>query len=131
MPLSLDHALGTHVQALTLQARRAELLGSNLANADTPNYKARDIDFHAALGAAQAQQTVALKVTHPAHIQAAAAAGPTEVRYRVPTQASLDGNTVDRQLEQAAFAENAVQYQVSLAFLGGKLKSLLSALRGE
>lgn len=131
MPLSLDQALGIHAQALTLQARRAEMLSSNLANADTPNYKARDIDFRAALGVAQAQQAVTLKVTHPAHVQAAAEMGPATALYRVPTQASLDGNTVDRQLEQTAFAQNAVQYQASLAFLSGKLKTLLTALRGE
>ncbi|MHB8472762.1 MAG: flagellar basal body rod protein FlgB [Gammaproteobacteria bacterium] len=131
MPISLDSALGIHAQALQLRSRRAELLAENIANADTPGYKARDIDFKQALGAAQ--QGAALKLTQPDHIQPASIAGIDGVQtgYRNPLQPSLDGNTVDMQVEQAAFARNAVDYQTSLTFLSGRIRTLLTAIKGE
>lgn len=130
MPLDIDSALGIHAQALQVRSRRTEVLASNLANADTPNYKAKDIDFKAALQQAQAGYTP-LKATHAVHIQPGGGNSPGELLYRVPEQASLDGNTVDTHVEQAEFARNAVQYQASLTFLGGRLKTLLSAIRGD
>ena len=139
MPISFDSALGIHDQALKLRSQRAELLASNIANADTPGYKARDIDFKAALQSVQANKAnpVAahaheLKVTHGNHIQTSTSSSiNTETQYRVPHQASLDGNTVDSHLEKSAFADNAMRYQASLSFLDGKFKGLMAAIKGE
>ena len=132
MALSFDKALGIHADALQVRSRRLELLASNLANADTPNYKARDIDFRAALGHAEQGLAVAVRRTHAAHMPAGGAGpGMMEPQYRIPNQPSLDGNTVDTQLEQAAFSQNAVQYQASLDFLNTRFRGLRTALRGE
>lgn len=132
MALSFDKALGIHADALQVRSRRLELLASNLANADTPNYKARDIDFRAALGHAEQGLAVAVRRTHAGHMPAGGAgAGMLEPQYRIPNQPSLDGNTVDTQLEQAAFSQNAVQYQASLDFLNTRFRGLRTALRGE
>jgi len=127
---TLNDALGLHPTALTLRARRAEVLAANLANADTPGYRARDIDFRAVLGA----EGGALKMaaTQPGHIgQGGGASNSYELQYRVPTQASLDQNSVDVQAERARFLDNAMRYQASVTFLNGRLSGLVSALRGE
>lgn len=141
MPMDIDQALGIHALALRLRAARAELLAANLANSDTPGFKARDLDFRAAFEQALGQTTtpataVVLRVTHPAHLAGGTAGGldpslEAFVRYRVPMQPALDGNTVDARREQAEFMDNAVRYQASLTFLGGKLRTLLMAIRGE
>ncbi|WJW74614.1 flagellar basal body rod protein FlgB [Thiohalobacter sp. IOR34] len=131
MPLNIDSALGPLPQALKLRARRTEILASNIANADTPNYKARDFDFRAAMSAAASDQ-LSLRVTQPGHISSNAAPGTgIPLQYRVPSQPSLDGNTVDAQAEQAAFSENAVMYQTTLTFLSGRIKGLKMAIKGE
>lgn len=149
----LDRYLGIHTQALTLESQRLQVLASNLANADTPNYKARDIDFKAALSAADPSSAangataLPLATTHPNDLTSAgtpagaAAAGEggtasssslpsaeSALKYRVPLAPALDGNTVDEQLEQSAFAENSVRYQATLSFLNDKLRTLMSAL---
>jgi flagellar basal-body rod protein FlgB len=129
MPISLNKALGNHAQALSLRSQRASLLASNLANADTPNYKARDLDFSAAL--AQSTKAIHLNVTQKGHISVADNMPNPNIKYRIPTQASLDGNTVDTEVEQMKFAKNAAEYQTSFRFLDGKIKGLLSAIRGE
>lgn len=131
MSISIERQLGIFPDALAVRSRRMELIASNLANADTPGFKARDIDFRAALGHATEQQALTLKVTHAGHLDPAAGAIGGEALYRVPNQPSLDGNTVDTQLEQAAFAENAVQYQATLEFLSSKVSSFRKALKGE
>jgi len=163
MALSLDSYLGVHTQALTLEARRTELLAANLANADTPNYKARDIDFKAALATAgnsaagagitgsgagagngafigdgaigAGAATLAMTTTQAAHLGASVdgsdASLGVNLKYRVPMAPALDGNTVDTQLEQAAFAENAVHYQATLTFLNARLKELMTAITGS
>ena len=148
MALNLDSYLGVHAQALTLEAQRTELLAANLANADTPNYKARDIDFKAALAAAggdagsgsgaaaAASGSVAVTTTNAAHLGGqdsglTDAALGANLKYRVPMAPSLDGNTVDTQLEQAAFAENSVRYQGTLTFLNARLKELMTAIVGQ
>ena len=127
-------AFATHETALKFRALRNDVLSSNIANADTPNYKARDLDFGAALKSAQGAQggTLRLATTAPGHTRPAAVerAG-TEVLYRVPTQPALDGNTVQTDVEQAAFAENAVQYRASLAFLNGAISTLRFAIKGS
>jgi len=135
MPTSIDAYLGIHTRALTLESRRTELLANNLANADTPGFKARDLDFRSALSAAGTTGTpaVALRATHAGHQgTAAAAAEPVgDLKYRVPMAPALDGNTVDAQLEQSAFAENAVRYQATLTFINSKLRALMTAITGQ
>ncbi|HWK74562.1 MAG TPA: flagellar basal body rod protein FlgB [Povalibacter sp.] len=135
MPVNLDTYLGVHAAALKVRSQRTEVLAANLANADTPNYQARDIDFKSALAAASGGKTggVHLATTSAGHIGAATVNGtPTaDLKYRVPLAPSLDGNTVDTQLEQAAFAENAVRYQATLTFLNAKFRGLLTAITGQ
>src|SRR5579872_7580276 len=133
MPLNLDTYLGVHADALKLQSRRMEVLANNLANVDTPNYKARDIDFRSALAAAGgADAPVQLKATDARHLAVdAAAPGGAELKYRVPLAPALDGNTVDAQQEQAAFADNTVRYQATLSFLSARFKDLMTAITGQ
>ncbi|MDX1812762.1 MAG: flagellar basal body rod protein FlgB [Gammaproteobacteria bacterium] len=133
MRFSLDKAMGIHEEALYMRARRNSIIASNLANSDTPDYKARDIDFKQVLrNAANMQGSGQLNKTNAKHIQPGGRSTATaELLYRQPYQPSLDGNTVDAQMEKARFAENAVQYQTSLQFLTGRIKSLMSAIKGE
>jgi flagellar basal-body rod protein FlgB len=134
MPVNLDSYLGVHATALKLRSQRTEVLASNLANVDTPGYRARDIDFKSVLAATSGEgSTVHMTATRPGHIGAATVNGSTtpELKYRTPLAPSLDGNTVDAQLEQAAFAENSVRYQATLTFLNAKFRSLLTAITGQ
>lgn len=135
MGINFDKALGIHEQALLLRARRNEVLAVNIANADTPNFKARDVDFRAALAAAGSNgSSLTMAQTQGAHINAEGNRGVSpleaQLKYRLPNQPTLDGNTVETHIEQAAFAENALEYQASLQFLGGKFASLKSAITG-
>jgi len=132
MAINFDNALGIHPLALQFRNQRAELLASNLANADTPNFKARDLDFHSVLKQAQGA-TLKLTATQPEHLQAPGAGGSLGVapQYRIPSQASLDGNTVDAEQEQVRYAENALSYQFSLRLVGDKFSGLTDAIRGE
>ena len=132
MPFNLSSAFGIHEQALLVRAKRAEVLAQNLANADTPGYKAQDIDFAAALSQASSMND-GLAATHATHIKGFNETGMEGVmlQYRMPLQPSIDGDTVDSHLEKARFTENAIQYETSLTFLDGKIKSLLRAIRGE
>ena len=131
MPISFDSALGIHVKALDVRAKRTELLASNIANSDTPDYKARDIDFRAVLSTADNHLNAGLKRSNARHLSLSNDAESPSLLYRVPNHASLDGNTVDGQLEKAAFADNALRYQASLTFLDQKFKGLVGALKGE
>jgi len=133
MRFDLDSVFGVHELAVLIRSERAEILAGNLANADTPNFKARDIDFGRVLQDAQAGLEMRrIKVTNSKYIQAGGTATvATELLYRNPLQPSVDGNTVDTQLEKAQFIENAVQYQASLNLLSGKIKTLMAAIRGE
>ncbi len=129
--MKLDQVFGIHERALQLRARRAELLAGNLANAETPGFKARDFDFQKVLKQ-EMSQPVRMAVTNERHVQVGNdVISPAELLYRVPTQPSLDGNTVDSQQEYAAFSSNALEYQASLRFLTGKIQSLKSAIRGD
>lgn len=109
---------GVHGAALAVRSQRLALLASNIANAATPGYKARDIDFDAAM-----------KQVGRGH--SANAAAEDALSYRVPVSPSLDGNTVELSTEQTLFAENAVQYRTTLAFLEGRIATLKRALKGE
>ena len=134
MANSLDATLQFHAEALNLRALRQQIIASNIANADTPGYKARDIDFTKSLqdavaGRVSANELTRTVNTHLASPPAAAAnAGP--LLYRQVVQPSLDGNTVDMDVERAQFAENAVRYEANLMFLNSQLKSMLAAITG-
>ena len=131
MPLSLNDTLDLPARALTLRSQRAEVLAANMANADTPHYKAMDFDFSAMLKDAEESGST-LKTTNPSHINTIAS-DPSKVNlmYRIPYQSSLDGNTVETDVEQAQFAENTVQYQAAFTLLNGRIKGLLTAIRGD
>jgi flagellar basal-body rod protein FlgB len=131
MSLTPDNLFGIHTQALDLWQRRTEVLANNLANADTPGYLARDIDFRKALAAAGgSSDKLPLQTTGSGQVDAAERAAEA-LAYRVPTQPSMDGNTVDAQVEQANFAENAVRYQATLTFLNSKFRTLITAIMGS
>lgn len=129
-----QNLFGIHAQALDLWQRRADVLANNLANADTPGYLARDIDFRKALAAAggSGDGNLPLQAPTPGQIGAGAAASPDAATpaYRVPTQPSMDGNTVDTQIEQADFAANSVHYQASLSFITAQIHMLRAAITG-
>jgi len=126
----IDKAFGVHGTALQLRAERSQLLAANLANADTPGFKARDIDFRQALAGAQSA-VAPLRVTQENHFADVGSNAAPQALYRVPLQPSLAGNTVDVATEQAAFGENANRYLASLNFLNGRIRGLMTALRGE
>jgi flagellar basal-body rod protein FlgB len=126
-----DNIFGIHEQALLLHGQRLGVLATNIANADTPNYKARDIDFSAVLSHTDDAQ-LALEVTQASHISMnESSSTPADLKYRNPYQASLDGNTVEMPVEQAAFSENNVRYQASLGFINGRIAELTLAINGQ
>lgn len=131
---NLQHALfGVHGDALALRNERLRVIASNLANADTPGFKARDIDFASALRDATDATAASspLARTVAGHLPSLSAPlQPGEV-YRVPTQPSLDGNTVDTNIENAAFARAALEYRASLGFVEDRARTLLTALTGQ
>lgn len=143
VPMDINAYLGVHTAALKLREQRTELLANNLANSDTPGFKARDLDFQGALQAATGPAGAAGALAAPSHGTAIGSAGATAgagaadgsteafLKYRTPLAPSLDGNTVDTQLEQAAFAENAVHYQATLNFLSSRFRSLMTAITGQ
>ncbi len=113
-----DPLFGVHGKALAIRSQRLSMLASNIANAATPNYKARDIDFQKALSDATGGMS-------------ADQASQANVGYRVPLETSLDGNTVELSTEQTQFAENALQYKTTLSFLQGRIGTVMQALKGE
>ncbi|MDZ4200600.1 MAG: flagellar basal body rod protein FlgB [Gallionella sp.] len=134
MVSKLDDLTRFHQTALSLRAARQELLASNIANADTPNYKARDVDFAAALRNALAGTSSELPVmkTSQQHLEgnAGGAIMGAPVMYRKPVQPSADGNTVDMDVERVQFADNALRYEASVRFVSQQFKSMLSAIQG-
>ena len=124
----MDSILGIHESALLFRARRMDVLAANLANADTPQYKARDMEFASVLDGVGADAR--LKVTNPRHIAANPIDNSAALEYRLPHQPALDGNTVEADLELARYAENAVSYQASLLFAGSRIQTLRAALAG-
>ncbi len=129
MAINLDQVLGIHPQALSIRERRSEILAANLANADTPGYKARDLDFKSILKQNMPEAEV-MERTQAGHL-ASQQLLVSRLMYRNPNQVSLDGNTVEANVEQAKYAENAVQYQASLQFINNKFSALMMALRGQ
>jgi flagellar basal-body rod protein FlgB len=133
MATDIDDTLRFHSQALNLRAMRQQLLASNIANADTPGYKARDIDFGKSLQDALAGRAPAVPLARTAAGHAAPAGqgqASGAVQYRTVMQPALDGNTVDMDVERSQFAENAIHYEANLMFINSQLKSLLAAIQG-
>ena len=133
----LDQAMQFNEAALSLRGQRQQILASNMANADTPNYKARDIDFTKALQGAMSRGSGApgLATTSGAHLTAAGSGANGSVAiaplmYRTPIQASIDGNTVEMDNERNQFTDNAIRYEASLTLLSGQIKGLLAAIQG-
>ncbi|MDV5353398.1 flagellar basal body rod protein FlgB [Kosakonia sp. SMBL-WEM22] len=130
----LDNELRFQQQALSLMSRRQDILASNIANADTPGYQARDIDFSKELKNAMAQETrnnhpLTLALTSGKHIPGVAPkVNDQPLLYRIPDQPSADGNTVDMDRERVNFADNNVKYQSSLTILGAQIKGLMSVI---
>lgn len=132
MVSKLDEAFSFQQKAMGLRAQRQQVLASNIANADTPNYKARDFDFSSALKEAlsgRGASDLKLANTSPRHLPGAAGS-TVRLQYRQETQSSVDGNTVDMDVERAQFAENAVQFEASMTFVSGRFKTLLAAVQG-
>ena len=135
----LGDSLDFQSQALVLRAERQRLLASNIANADTPGYVARDMDFSSALRAATGTATVAGAAA--AAVQAALGQGgqgngfsastETFLRYAAPSQSNLDGNSVDMDRERASFADNSVKYEATLRFINGQVRTMLDAMKSH
>jgi flagellar basal-body rod protein FlgB len=127
--ISFQNALKIHPEALQIRATRAEILANNLANADTPHFKARDIDFNEMLSKA-GYQSLSMKTTHRKHLP-----GSTNkddrLKYRSPYQPAIDGNTVDAQIEQGLYTKNSLQYSTSFQFLNSKFQGLKRAIKGQ
>ena len=137
MALNISEQFDLHSRALGLANQRLELLADNVANADTPGYKARDIDFRTAIASANGGPgsglggDLPMAATRSGHIQAGGGSpNTTTAMYRVPDQPSLDGNTVDSQKENAAIAETSVRYQATLTFLSSRIRGLRDAITG-
>jgi flagellar basal-body rod protein FlgB len=139
----LTHSLDFHGAALLLRSERSRVLAGNIANADTPHFKARDFDFRAALasatgvamrpaGAAAAMPALPQVPTAAAHLGPGAAGGRTPpLLYRSPLQTAIDGNTVDMDMERASFADNTLRYEASLRFINGQIRTMLTAINGQ
>jgi len=126
-----QHIFGIHEQALLLHGQRMSVIATNLANADTPSYKARDIDFSAVLSHTETAP-LSMELTQSSHIPLSEdEMGAADLKYRNPYQASLDGNTVEMPVEQAAFSENNVRYQASLQFINLTIAELTLAINGQ
>ena len=131
----LDNYFGLNAQSVLIRSKRAEVLASNIINADTPNFKAKDLDFRTILETSSNDprfKPISINRAHNSHISENNN-NPflLQTKYRIPEHASLDGNTVDSHVEKSRFAENAVRYQISLSMLNNKIQGLISTLRGE
>ena len=129
----LDAAFRFNREALNLRAERQEVIAANIAHADTPNYKARDFDFSARLNEAvergRSSQSMSMATTSARHIEGQAqSVSDKDLLYRTPNQSSIDGNTVEMDVERIAFADNALRYESNLTVLNAKIKSMLSAV---
>ena len=136
MAISFDSALGIHDDALLLRARRAEVLANNIANADTPGFQARDMDFESILrGETESgldEPQVELVLTQPGHSDGFLESDfAAELMYRIPYQPSVDGNSVEVQEEMARYTDNAIRFQSSFTFLNSKFTGLMGAIKGE
>lgn len=134
MVSKLDNAFSFQQQALGLRAQRQQVLAANIANADTPNYKARDFDFSAVLKDAVAGRSsgnLPLATTSGRHLNGGGESGPARLMYRGETQSSVDGNTVNMDVERAQFSENAIQYEAGITFINSQIKTLMTAIQSQ
>jgi len=135
MAISFRNSVGLYESALKLRSARAEILAGNLANADTPGYQARDFNFADALKNQMNNSPAGdeLRLTQPMHQGGldGAGGGAMDVQFRTPTQPSLDGNTVEEQVEHAEFMQNSLEYQTSFTLLNSRFRGLMSAIKGE
>jgi len=130
MAISFEKAFGLHPKSLQVRAQNAEVIASNIANADTPGYKAKGMDFKAALAQAASKQQSGMSRTHEKHFDVRTESN-NGVEFRIPNQPDTgDGNTVDAQVERNLYLENSMQYQASIQFLNGKIKGLKKAISG-
>ena len=137
---NLDPIFGIHAEAMSVQRKRMEVLSANIANSDTPGFQARDVDFASTLasvikrdsqGASRTLTTDARHIPMNPNLNVGPAGDGSRLAYRVPMQPSVDGNTVDVQIEQAKFAEAALHYQASLQFADGRIRGLMTAITGQ
>ncbi|MEX0963833.1 MAG: flagellar basal body rod protein FlgB [Pseudohongiellaceae bacterium] len=127
----IDKAFGIHAAALSFRSQRGSVLAANIANSATPDFLARDYDFRTALKKFSGDQVVAMQSTNPMHIKTSASNEFGDLLYRVPTRTTTNGNTVEADVEQAAFSDNALRYQTSLQFLNGSISGLRKAITGK
>ena len=132
MKIGIDNALGIAGDALSMRSQRTQLLASNIANADTPGYKARDLDFKSLLAnQLDNKSPMQLSASNSHHLLPGQNDVSSAIKYRVPLMPSLDGNSVDTQMEQSAFAENSVEFLTNLRILNGRIQGMLTAIKGE
>ena len=129
MSINFQNALGNHADALAFRSRRAEIIANNLINSNTPGYKARDIEFSSIYE--NASFDVGLQGTHRNHLSGSSSDSNGDLLYRNQVQPSIDGNTVDAEVEESAYMRNALEFQASFTILNGKFRGLTSAIRGE
>ncbi len=130
MAISFDNAFGLHPQSLELRSKRAEVIAGNIANADTPGYKAQGMDFQKMLAQASQKQQTGMTRTNDKHFDVRMELN-NGLEYRIPDQPDTgDGNTVDVQVERNLYLENSMQYQASVQFLNGKIKAMRKAISG-
>lgn len=126
----MNNVFGVAEKALTVAEERANLLSTNLVNSSTPNYKAKDINFDQVMKNVESGDS--LNTTNSQHIKTASTeAGGLPLQYRIPMQVSMDGNTVDPEIERKNFMQNSLKYQVSLTFIQNKTDQLMKAMKGD
>jgi flagellar basal-body rod protein FlgB len=126
----VDSALNGHATALSLRSQRSEIIAGNITNADTPNFKSRDIDFRSEFES-RLSGMQQLNTTAESQFKSSERVSSSNLMYRIPYQMSKNGNSVEAETEQAAYTKNAIQYQVSIQFLSSKISGLKLALKGE
>lgn len=134
MSLNFKNALGAFEPALKLRAERAAVLSNNLANVNTPNFKARDVDFHETLKAKMATTNSGSTIakTHSGHMDFKGGNwSSSEMMFRIPTQPSIDGNTVEEHIEHSEYMKNSLEFQTAFTFLNSRFKGLSKALTGQ
>lgn len=127
----IDKAFGIHAAALSFRSERGSILATNIANSTTPGFHARDYDFRTALKQSTADQQVSMQATNSRHIRTSAKNDFGDLLYRIPTRVTTNNNTVEADVEQAAFSDNALRYQTTLQFLNGSISGLRKAITGQ
>ncbi len=126
-----DDILGIHATALRIRAERSQVLANNIANADTPNFQAKDINFQQALATAKQAHSVKLTATNSKHITDSNPGLNLDLNNSNSSQPTANGNTVDADVEKVRFTKNSVEYQISLTFLNQKINGLRTAIQGD